>query len=58
VKGRPTRVLPRIRPVARVKCRVGQHLDDPHLLGGLELFRLCGSQISRVGDSEALEKGG
>ena len=38
VKGRPPRVLPRIRPVARVKCRVGQHLDDPHLLGGLELL--------------------
>ncbi|MFQ5804470.1 MAG: cell division protein FtsQ/DivIB [Candidatus Methylomirabilales bacterium] len=38
VKGRPPRALPRIRPGRRVTCRVGQHLDDPHLLGGLQLL--------------------
>ena len=38
MKKSSTRVLPRFRPAWRVRCRVGEHLDDPHLLGGLELL--------------------
>lgn len=38
IKKSPTRVLPRFRPAWRAKYRVGEQLDDPHLLGGLELL--------------------
>ena len=38
MKKSSTRVLPRFRPAWRVRYRVGEHLDDPHLLEGLELL--------------------
>ena len=40
VKESPTVALPRVRPARRVKCLVGKPLDDPHLLGGLDLLQV------------------
>jgi cell division septal protein FtsQ len=31
-------VLPRIRPTRTIECRVGQPLDDPHLLRGVAML--------------------
>ena len=48
LKGPPNVALPRIRPAWRVKVRVGKPLEDPHLLGGIELLQAVrGSPVLR-----------